>query len=353
MTELTKHEREVREQAALDTLRSMGYTWNGGMRFRPPLGKAPDFDELQRKASAGLLEGVQYRTAGEHEEIFDQLIRYGGSPDHRIMPMLYALQELNDSFKQDLDTSKGIELLIIAACALAPSLAYATGGYTGDAPTPAGVVSPPESMQLFGEEALQAMGEQIAEQVVVGVMRRLNPPTTITINPGSEGLSSGVREQLIAMFGKSNRRATLLPDVPAATFPAPEGDHISRNGFEHAFYEIAKLLDVGAQALSPQEVFEQQMLPQIKQALEAARTPVSPIRWFRMQHGPHIPWEIAEILYAGYASVYGTGQSIERMSERGGFGWGEISSLMKEPGRSKVAQAMRAKARELDIGFSE
>ena len=33
-----------------------------------------------------------------------------------------------------------------------------------------------------------------------------------------------------------------------------------------------------------------------------------------------IPWWLAEEAYKFYAEIYGTGQSLERLAERGGFG---------------------------------
>lgn len=41
--------------------------------------------------------------------------------------------------------------------------------------------------------------------------------------------------------------------------------------------------------------------------------------------GAMIPWEVAEVVYRGYSHRYGTDQSLERLAERGGFGWGEIA----------------------------
>ncbi len=55
-------------------------------------------------------------------------------------------------------------------------------------------------------------------------------------------------------------------------------------------------------------------------------------RMFPMQHPClPIPWKTAEIIYAGYASVYGTTQSMEKMAARGGFGWGEVGVIYREP----------------------
>jgi hypothetical protein len=44
--------------------------------------------------------------------------------------------------------------------------------------------------------------------------------------------------------------------------------------------------------------------------------------------GPlRIPWSVAEKAYCQYARHYGTGQSLERLAERGGFGLGEMDEL--------------------------
>jgi len=51
---------------------------------------------------------------------------------------------------------------------------------------------------------------------------------------------------------------------------------------------------------------------------------------FPMQGGPSIPWELAERIYATYASVFGFNQSIERMAERSGFGWSEVPVIWEE-----------------------
>ena len=47
-------------------------------------------------------------------------------------------------------------------------------------------------------------------------------------------------------------------------------------------------------------------------------------RKFPMMDGPPIPWQLAEVIYSGYSALYGTDQSLDRIAERGGFGWGEI-----------------------------
>jgi hypothetical protein len=44
--------------------------------------------------------------------------------------------------------------------------------------------------------------------------------------------------------------------------------------------------------------------------------------------GPlQIPWSVAEKAYGAYAREYGRGQSLERLAERGGFGWCEMDTL--------------------------
>lgn len=41
-----------------------------------------------------------------------------------------------------------------------------------------------------------------------------------------------------------------------------------------------------------------------------------------------IPWGVAEIAYREYAKQFGRSQSLERLAERGGFGWAEFGWLM-------------------------
>lgn len=65
-------------------------------------------------------------------------------------------------------------------------------------------------------------------------------------------------------------------------------------------------------------------------------------RQFPMQGGPSIPWPLAELLYAGYAAEHGTQQSLERLAQRGGFGWGEIAYMWENGKRFRVAIAARA-----------
>lgn len=43
----------------------------------------------------------------------------------------------------------------------------------------------------------------------------------------------------------------------------------------------------------------------------------------------YVPWWLAEIAYAHYASKFGTQQSIECLAERGGFGRDELLELLR------------------------
>lgn len=48
----------------------------------------------------------------------------------------------------------------------------------------------------------------------------------------------------------------------------------------------------------------------------------------RAPPGPRqIPWSVAEIAYGAYSREHGTGQSLEQLAERGGFGWCEMDDL--------------------------
>lgn len=50
---------------------------------------------------------------------------------------------------------------------------------------------------------------------------------------------------------------------------------------------------------------------------------------FPMQDGPPIDWQAAEAVYAMYADLYGRSQSLERIAQRGGFGWAEVAIIAK------------------------
>jgi len=52
-----------------------------------------------------------------------------------------------------------------------------------------------------------------------------------------------------------------------------------------------------------------------------------PPRKFPIQKATPIPWSLAERAYRTYAEHYGRQQSLERLAERGGFGWSEFLHL--------------------------
>lgn len=50
-------------------------------------------------------------------------------------------------------------------------------------------------------------------------------------------------------------------------------------------------------------------------------------KMFPMQTGPQIPWALAEEIYRVYVALFDTRQSLERLAERGGFGWAEVEAM--------------------------
>lgn len=56
-----------------------------------------------------------------------------------------------------------------------------------------------------------------------------------------------------------------------------------------------------------------------------------PIQEESYNRGPActIPWWLAEEAYRFYAQQFGTGQSLERLAERGGFGRNELLILLR------------------------
>lgn len=87
------------------------------------------------------------------------------------------------------------------------------------------------------------------------------------------------------------------------------------------------LLAEGERTLQPEQVF------QLASALEGRCNDLEAEnrdlrRQFPMQHGPSIPWKLAEFIYAKYREVFpSVDQSLERIAERGGFGWSEVELM--------------------------
>jgi len=71
-----------------------------------------------------------------------------------------------------------------------------------------------------------------------------------------------------------------------------------------------------------------------------------PEKRFPIQDGLTIPWSLAEIAYVMYQRLYGSGQSLEELAKRGGFGVTELAVLLagRKPGRDKCSDEMLGKA---------
>ena len=59
---------------------------------------------------------------------------------------------------------------------------------------------------------------------------------------------------------------------------------------------------------------------------------------FPMLDGPSIDWITAKKIYEMYSCLYGYGQTLERIAERGGFGWSEVTHLQIQYKRFKRGQ---------------
>jgi hypothetical protein len=53
-------------------------------------------------------------------------------------------------------------------------------------------------------------------------------------------------------------------------------------------------------------------------------------RRFPMLDGPDIDWVTAEKIYVLYKALYTNEQTLERIAERGGFGWDEVKLMVKK-----------------------
>lgn len=65
-----------------------------------------------------------------------------------------------------------------------------------------------------------------------------------------------------------------------------------------------------------------------------------------MQDGPQISRETAEIVYECYRELFGPSQSLERLAERGGFGWAEVAFLFRELARTNPGAFRRIMGRD-------
>ena len=53
-------------------------------------------------------------------------------------------------------------------------------------------------------------------------------------------------------------------------------------------------------------------------------------KWFRMQDGPPLPWEVGIAVYRGLYEKLFSGQSAETIHERGGGGYDEIKWMAQK-----------------------
>lgn len=75
--------------------------------------------------------------------------------------------------------------------------------------------------------------------------------------------------------------------------------------------------------------------------------PLQVTRDVKVKPGPlSAPWPVAEKAWAAYAQQYGTGQSVERLAERGGFDWCEMD--MFHPGWREEVDPFRRLEAERD-----
>lgn len=62
---------------------------------------------------------------------------------------------------------------------------------------------------------------------------------------------------------------------------------------------------------------------------------------FPMQDGPDIDWITAKEIYMIYSELYGTDQSLDRLAERGGFGWAEVAELGEDLKRRRARSCQK------------
>ena len=83
----------------------------------------------------------------------------------------------------------------------------------------------------------------------------------------------------------------------------------------------------------------------LRAEVEKLRADSTSGRLFPMIGGGHIPWWLAEVAYRVYAALCGTHQSLDRLAERGGFGWDELGSLLDWNSRRVGSFVMTPKLR--------
>lgn len=53
-------------------------------------------------------------------------------------------------------------------------------------------------------------------------------------------------------------------------------------------------------------------------------------KWFKMQDGPPLPWDVGIAIYRGLYEKLWSGQSAEQVHDRGGGDYDEIKSMAKK-----------------------
>lgn len=66
-------------------------------------------------------------------------------------------------------------------------------------------------------------------------------------------------------------------------------------------------------------------------------------RRFPMLDGPSVDWETAEEIHKMYEAPYPNGQTVERIAERGGFSYNEVTDMLKLLRERRREQRRRSK----------
>lgn len=66
-----------------------------------------------------------------------------------------------------------------------------------------------------------------------------------------------------------------------------------------------------------------------------------------MQHGPYIPWSLAEVIYEAYALQYGEEQSLLKLHKRGGFSWREVEVIFSGLAKDKPTKLEQLRSKWL------
>jgi len=140
-----------------------------------------------------------------------------------------------------------------------------------------------------------------------------NPPTTRQIIPGH-----WYKRQDGEIVGPATTKDCLENEIQV-------GGHYyngKHNGFRRGYFACRWILVEDLGPTDPREAKEiTTPAPRFPIMTEIAkRDPVAPPM--------SIPWNIAELAYSVYSSRYGTSQTLQRLAERGGFGAGEMDTLL-------------------------